>query len=73
MYSTFAAGGYSNSCRPANPLVMLVEGEEKWEVPDPSPGCSPSKLRWNQAKNCTVTCMVPKATANDSRTSSPLL
>ncbi|GFW46001.1 hypothetical protein TNCV_3276191 [Trichonephila clavipes] len=42
-------GGTLNSRRAASPLMRLVEGEERWEAPD-SPGCSPSKLGWNQAK-----------------------
>ncbi|GFU76022.1 uncharacterized protein TNCV_1540001 [Trichonephila clavipes] len=40
-------GGTLNSRRAASPLVRLVEGGERWEAPDPPPGCSPSKLGWN--------------------------
>ncbi|GFS95703.1 hypothetical protein TNCV_251001 [Trichonephila clavipes] len=36
-------GGTLNSRRAASPLVMFVEGEERWEAPDHPPGCSPSK------------------------------
>ncbi|GFV46135.1 hypothetical protein TNCV_1256911 [Trichonephila clavipes] len=78
--------GYDNKSRPsgivvsdawglaysdASPLVRLVEGEEKWEAPDPPSRCSPSKSR-DSKLNRTVICMVLKATANDSRTPSPL-
>ncbi|GFX07185.1 prolyl endopeptidase [Trichonephila clavipes] len=64
--------GYTlNSLRATSPLVRLVAGDERWEDPDPSPGCSPSKL--GGELNRSVTCMVLKATANDRRTSSPLL
>ncbi|GFX39712.1 hypothetical protein TNCV_2104561 [Trichonephila clavipes] len=48
-----------NSRRATSPL-MLVEGEERWEVPDYLPGCSPSKLGWNREQNRTVTCIVLK-------------
>ncbi|GFU62039.1 uncharacterized protein TNCV_717641 [Trichonephila clavipes] len=44
-------GGILNSCRAASSLVRLVAGDERWEAPDPSPGCSPSKLGWNRAKS----------------------
>ncbi|GFV28303.1 hypothetical protein TNCV_22281 [Trichonephila clavipes] len=37
-------GGILNRWRAASPLVWLVEGKERWETPDPSPGCSLSKL-----------------------------
>ncbi|GFV50232.1 hypothetical protein TNCV_621451 [Trichonephila clavipes] len=33
-----------NSRRAASPLVILVDGEERWDAPDPPPGCSPLKL-----------------------------
>ncbi|GFW53865.1 hypothetical protein TNCV_2446571 [Trichonephila clavipes] len=36
--------------------MRLVEGEERWEVPDPPPGCSPSKLGRNQAKSYCHLC-----------------
>ncbi|GFV94273.1 uncharacterized protein TNCV_2267271 [Trichonephila clavipes] len=42
-------GGTLNSRQAASPLVRLVKGEERWEVPHP-PGCSPPKLGWNRAK-----------------------
>ncbi|GFX57518.1 hypothetical protein TNCV_3051681 [Trichonephila clavipes] len=32
------------------PLVKLVNGEERWEVPEHPPGCS-SKLRWSRTKS----------------------
>ncbi|GFW35772.1 hypothetical protein TNCV_4436191 [Trichonephila clavipes] len=44
-------GGTLNSRRATSPLVRLVARDERWETPDPPPGCSPSKLRWNQAKS----------------------
>ncbi|GFS88589.1 hypothetical protein TNCV_1461921 [Trichonephila clavipes] len=53
------------------PLVMSVEGEEKWEAPDSPPGYYPSKWGGTE-QNCTVTCMLLKATAKDRRTSNPL-
>ncbi|GFS73018.1 hypothetical protein TNCV_391381 [Trichonephila clavipes] len=58
-------------CDAASPFVRLVEGQERWEAPDPPPGCLPQN--WGETElNHSVTCMVPKATANDRRTSSPL-
>ncbi|GFV44807.1 cullin-4A [Trichonephila clavipes] len=60
--------GTLNSRRAASPLVWLEEGEERCETPD-----HPSPQNWGGTElNCTVTCMVLKATANDRRTSSPL-
>ncbi|GFV27108.1 hypothetical protein TNCV_4853451 [Trichonephila clavipes] len=47
----FVAWGTLNSRRAARPLVRLVEGEEGWEILDPPPGCSFSKLGWNRAKS----------------------
>ncbi|GFX62648.1 hypothetical protein TNCV_4868081 [Trichonephila clavipes] len=44
-------GGTLNSRRATSPLVLLGGGVEKWEAPDPPPGCSPSKLEWNGAKS----------------------
>ncbi|GFT57227.1 hypothetical protein TNCV_1692331 [Trichonephila clavipes] len=44
-------GGTLNSRRAASSLVRLVAGDERWETPDPPPGCSPSKLGWNRAKS----------------------
>ncbi|GFY16480.1 dimer_Tnp_hAT domain-containing protein [Trichonephila clavipes] len=44
-----AAWGTLGSRRAANPLVRLVEGEERWEAPDP--GFSLSKLGWKRAKS----------------------
>ncbi|GFV61071.1 uncharacterized protein TNCV_1972461 [Trichonephila clavipes] len=41
-------GGTLNSRRAAS-LVWLVEGQDRWEAPDPL-GFSPSKLEWNRAK-----------------------
>ncbi|GFS80623.1 hypothetical protein TNCV_3870421 [Trichonephila clavipes] len=72
MYSAFAAWGTLNSRRAAIPLVMLVEGEERWEVNDPHRQGVLS-LNWGGTELIrTVTCMVLKATANGRRTSSPL-
>ncbi|GFV50017.1 hypothetical protein TNCV_2372601 [Trichonephila clavipes] len=42
-------GGTLNSRRAASPFVLLVAGDERWDAPDPPPGCSPSKLGWNRA------------------------
>ncbi|GFW97758.1 hypothetical protein TNCV_1425211 [Trichonephila clavipes] len=61
--------GTLNSHRAASPLVRLVAGDERWEAPDPPPGCPPSKLRWNRAKSY---CHLFGATSNNRRTSSPL-
>ncbi|GFW09752.1 hypothetical protein TNCV_868141 [Trichonephila clavipes] len=43
--------GTLNSRRAASPLVRLVEGDERWEAPDPPPRFSLSKLEWNRAKS----------------------
>ncbi|GFW18826.1 hypothetical protein TNCV_5132791 [Trichonephila clavipes] len=40
-----------NIHRVTSPLVKLMAGDERWEAPDPPPGCSPSKLEWNRAKS----------------------
>ncbi|GFT75801.1 uncharacterized protein TNCV_851101 [Trichonephila clavipes] len=62
-------GGTLNSRRAANPLVWLVEGEEKWEAPGHILGFLP--LNWGGTeKNRTVTYMVLKAKANDRRKNS---
>ncbi|GFW89306.1 cullin-4A [Trichonephila clavipes] len=59
-------GGILNSRRAANSLVILVEGEERWEPPDYLQGVLPQN--WEATElNCSVTCMVLKATANDRR------
>ncbi|GFW40669.1 uncharacterized protein TNCV_2836131 [Trichonephila clavipes] len=53
-----------NSRRAVNPLVRLVEGEERWESPDHFQGVLP--LNWGETElNRSVTCMLLKATAND--------
>ncbi|GFV10191.1 hypothetical protein TNCV_3661431 [Trichonephila clavipes] len=44
-------GSTLNSCRVASPLVGLVVEDERWEVLDPPPRCSPSKLGWNRTKS----------------------
>ncbi|GFV54048.1 hypothetical protein TNCV_2768411 [Trichonephila clavipes] len=50
-------GGTLNNYRASSPLVMLVEGKERWEAPDPPLGYSLSKLEWNQAKPyCHLYC-----------------
>ncbi|GFW80422.1 uncharacterized protein TNCV_2945541 [Trichonephila clavipes] len=56
-------GDTINSRRAANPLMRLVEGEERWEAPDP-PGDLPQNWGENEP-NRIVTCMVLKATDND--------
>ncbi|GFX23248.1 uncharacterized protein TNCV_4560301 [Trichonephila clavipes] len=62
-------GGILNSRRAASPLVWLVEGEEWWEAPSHLQGFLP--LIWGETdQNCTVTCMVLKAKANDRRENS---
>ncbi|GFX26816.1 uncharacterized protein TNCV_1839891 [Trichonephila clavipes] len=65
-------GGTLNSRRASSPFMRLVAGEERWEIPDPHSGCSPSKLWGGTELNRTVTYMVLKATASDRRTSSLL-
>ncbi|GFU55058.1 hypothetical protein TNCV_425651 [Trichonephila clavipes] len=66
MYSAFAACGYSS-----HKSSRAVGGRGR-EVGGPCPpGCSPSKLSWNQAKSyCHL--YGAQATANDRRTASPL-
>ncbi|GFX79529.1 hypothetical protein TNCV_825181 [Trichonephila clavipes] len=60
--SAFAAGGTLNTRRTTSPLVRLVEGEERWEVPDHSQGVLPQN--WGGTKqHRTVTCRVLKANA----------
>ncbi|GFU05430.1 uncharacterized protein TNCV_3290811 [Trichonephila clavipes] len=64
-------GGTLNSRRAASPLVRLVAGEEMWETLTLPQGILPQN--WGGTEiNRAATCMVPKATANDRRTSSPL-
>ncbi|GFX30548.1 uncharacterized protein TNCV_3461991 [Trichonephila clavipes] len=59
-------GGTLNSRQAASPLMRLVKGEERWEASDHPHSVLP--LNWNGIEpNCTVTCMLLKATANDRR------
>ncbi|GFX50595.1 hypothetical protein TNCV_2721821 [Trichonephila clavipes] len=53
-----------NSRRTATVLVGLVEGEERWEAPDPPQDVIPQNLGGTRAKSY---CMVLKAKANDRR------
>ncbi|GFX20443.1 hypothetical protein TNCV_3488011 [Trichonephila clavipes] len=64
-------GGTLNSHRVESPLVRLVTGNDRWEAPDPPPGCPPTKLGWNRAK---LYCHMYGAQGygSDRRTSSPL-
>ncbi|GFV95757.1 uncharacterized protein TNCV_1728071 [Trichonephila clavipes] len=56
--------GDSDTRRATSPLLRLVEGEERWEALDHLQGILPQN--WGGTKqNRTVTCMVPKAKAND--------
>ncbi|GFT65671.1 hypothetical protein TNCV_2934091 [Trichonephila clavipes] len=58
--------GILNSSRAANPLVWLVEREERWEAPGHSQGFLP--LNWGGTEqNCTVACMVLDAKSNNRR------
>ncbi|GFV85824.1 transposable element Tcb2 transposase [Trichonephila clavipes] len=50
-----------NIRRVADLLVRLEEGEKRWEVSDHP------HYRGGTKPNCTVACMVPKATDNDRR------
>ncbi|GFV78390.1 hypothetical protein TNCV_95471 [Trichonephila clavipes] len=64
-------GGTLNNRRAASFLVKLMEKKEGWEVPDHPQDILPQN--WSGTEpNCTVTCVAFKATANDSRTTSPL-
>ncbi|GFX80981.1 transposable element Tcb2 transposase [Trichonephila clavipes] len=55
-----------NSRRAASPFVKLVEGEERWVASDHTQGVLPQN--WDEIElNCSVTCMVLKAMANDRR------
>ncbi|PRD26335.1 UNVERIFIED_CONTAM: Cullin-4A [Trichonephila clavipes] len=57
-------GGTLNSLGAASPLVRL--GEKRWEAPDHPQGVLPQN--WSETElNCSVTCMVLKATANGRR------
>ncbi|GFX02503.1 uncharacterized protein TNCV_727571 [Trichonephila clavipes] len=58
-----------NSRRAANPLVRIMEREERWEAHGHCKGFLP--LNWGETeKNRTVPCMVLKAKANDRRKNS---
>ncbi|GFS52477.1 uncharacterized protein TNCV_4851491 [Trichonephila clavipes] len=58
-----------NRRRAASPLVWWVEGEQRWKAPGHALGFLP--LNWGGTEqNCTVTCMVLKAKANDRHKSS---
>ncbi|GFT02536.1 uncharacterized protein TNCV_1487521 [Trichonephila clavipes] len=64
-------GGTLNNRQAASPLVWLVEGEERMEVPVHPQGFLP--LNWGGTEqNRTVTCMVLKAKTNDRRKNSSL-
>ncbi|GFW94927.1 uncharacterized protein TNCV_3398061 [Trichonephila clavipes] len=66
MYIACVAWGTLNSRRAASPIVRLVEWEERWEISDHPHSVLP--LNWGGIEpNRTVTCMMLKATANDSR------
>ncbi|GFU57126.1 hypothetical protein TNCV_1779891 [Trichonephila clavipes] len=57
-------GGTLDSRRDASPLVRWVEGEKRWETSGHHQDFLP--LNWGGTEqNCTVTCMVLKAKAND--------
>ncbi|GFV37825.1 DDE_3 domain-containing protein [Trichonephila clavipes] len=59
--------GALNSRRAVSPLVRLVTGDERWKTPDPLPGCSSSKLRWDRVKSyCHL--MVSKAETSSRHT-----
>ncbi|GFS49700.1 uncharacterized protein TNCV_4344141 [Trichonephila clavipes] len=57
-------GGTLNSLRAASHLVWLVEGGDRWELPDHSQGFCPLNWGGTEQKR-TVTFMVLKA--NDRR------
>ncbi|GFW55926.1 uncharacterized protein TNCV_4390671 [Trichonephila clavipes] len=59
-------GGTLNNHRAASPFVRLVKEEERWEAPGHPQGVFPQN--WGETElNRSVTCMVLKATANNSR------
>ncbi|GFV66717.1 uncharacterized protein TNCV_3319471 [Trichonephila clavipes] len=63
-------GGTRNSRRAASPLMWFLEGEERWEA---APGYPQSilPLNWGGTEpNRTVTFMVLKVKANDTRKNS---
>ncbi|GFS50459.1 hypothetical protein TNCV_3196861 [Trichonephila clavipes] len=63
-------GGCSR--RVTSSLVRLIKGEERREASDHPQDVLPQN--WGGAEpNCTVNCMVLKATDSDRRSSSPLL
>ncbi|GFV42989.1 uncharacterized protein TNCV_2661841 [Trichonephila clavipes] len=62
-------GGTLNSRRAANPLMWLVEGEERGKTSAHPQGFLPLDLDGTE-QNRTVTCMVLKAKANERRKSS---
>ncbi|GFY25406.1 uncharacterized protein TNCV_2485261 [Trichonephila clavipes] len=65
MYSALVAWGTLNSRRASSPLIRLVEGVERWMVPDHSQGVLPQN--WGRTgQNRTVIYMVLKAKANDT-------
>ncbi|GFU89777.1 hypothetical protein TNCV_4116671 [Trichonephila clavipes] len=68
MFGAFAARVYSKYRRAASPLVKLIEGKERWELPGRPPMCVPSKLGRTEP-NRIVTGMVLKATSNNRRKS----
>ncbi|GFW62282.1 uncharacterized protein TNCV_912941 [Trichonephila clavipes] len=60
-------GGTLNRRRAASNLKWLVEGEERWEAPYHTKGVLPQN--WDGTEqNCTITCIVLRAKANDRRT-----
>ncbi|GFT48474.1 uncharacterized protein TNCV_3822591 [Trichonephila clavipes] len=62
-------GDTLNSRRATSPLVKLVEGEERWEAPGHPQVFIP--LNWGGTEqNCTVTCFVLTAKADDRRKNS---
>ncbi|GFX23452.1 cullin-4A [Trichonephila clavipes] len=57
-------GGTLNSRQAASPLMRLVEGEERWEIPERPQGILPQN--WDETElNRSVTFMVLKTTVND--------
>ncbi|GFU67590.1 hypothetical protein TNCV_1643391 [Trichonephila clavipes] len=58
-FIAFVAGGTLNSHRVASPLVKLVEGEEKWKVPDHLQSVLPQNWGGTE-QNCTLPSAVHK-------------
>ncbi|GFT75679.1 hypothetical protein TNCV_5059841 [Trichonephila clavipes] len=58
-------GSTLNSCRAANPLVRLIEGEERWKTPDhPRVLSLKTRLEMGQIVLSPVWCLKLRPTTN---------